>query len=199
MAKEVIEQKMTMDGKQVVSTLDNIKQHAESVNTTLSELLNHLNSIEKGLKNVKSITNNVDKIGHQKNVYEIGNAKNVVTGPNGAISSETGRGKLFKEYEQSLIDLTNAQKQLLEETKKDVEERKNTRKQRADAESQRAANEAARIAKKEDQSTAAYQARMDKLADAKLLNAQNRVGAKDRSWRYQGARMLSSVGGAVGQ
>ena len=143
---EVTKTVMEADVKSLVSGLNSANKVAQNLDGTLVDILTHLTAVEKGMGKVGN-----DQRQYYNNItnYDLNTAKKTVKSSTGLMASDTGREKLFKEYQQAVIDETK-------EITADVSERKKLRKQRADTETQRAANEAARIAKKEDQSTIEY-------------------------------------------
>ena len=179
--------------QKLVSQTNKATNALNNLDTTLVSILNHLSAVEQGMSKVNNVTNNIKKqTNYNDTTYDFGTQQKVVKGKSGFMSSNTGREKLFKDYQQAIIDETK-------EITADVAERKKLRKQRADTESQRARNEAARIAKKEDQSTKAYRDRQDQLAAAKYLNAlANQTGKNLRDPRYQFGRTFEKLGDKFG-
>ena len=165
----------------------------KTLDTTLVSILNHLTAVEQGMANVNNVTNNIKKqTTYDSTTYDFGTQRKVIKGKNGFMASDSGREKLYREYQQAIIDETK-------EMTADVAERKKLRKQRADTETQRAKNEAARIAKKEDKSTRAYRDRQDQLAAAKYLNAlANQTGKNLRDPKYQFGKTFEKMGEKLG-
>jgi len=185
---EVTKTVMEADVKSLVDGLNAANKVAQNLDGTLVDILTHLTAVEKGMGKVGN-----DQRQYHNNItnYDLNTAKKTVKSSTGFMASDTGREKLFREYQQAVIDETK-------EITADISERKRLRKQRADTETQRAANEAARIAKKEDQSTAEFIRTRQMLAEAKLLNAKNgQAGALNRNWKYQTGSMLQGVGDTV--
>lgn len=181
----------------LVNAVKQIDTASKNLDSTLTSVLTHLKDIEKGLKNVNSITNNAKSVTNtintksNTNTFDVGTQAKIVKGSTGFMGSDTGREKAFKDYQQAVIEETR-------EITADIAERKRRRKQRADAETTSANAAKLRATKLEDQTTDRYLDRMDKLAEAKLLNAKNgQVGTNLRSFRLQGARALSSIGNTV--
>lgn len=198
MAKDVSITEFKGDAKNLVSAIDQIKTHTDDLDKSLKAVLTHLNDIEKGLKNVNSITNNAKSITNNisaqnnTNAFNVGTQRKIVKGHNGSfMGSDTGLEKAFKDYQQAVIDETK-------EITKDIAERRRRRKQRADAETTSAEASKLRASKLEDQTSARYLDRMDKLAEAKLLNAKaNQVGAYLKDPRYQTGKAIGAIGGVV--
>lgn len=181
----------------LVNAVKQIDTATKNLDASLVSVLEHLKDIEKGLSNVKSVTNNAKSITNtitaksNTNTFDFGTQKKFVKGPSGFMGSDTGREKAFKDYQQAVIQETK-------EITKDIAERRRLRGQRANAETTSASAKMLRARKLEDQNTAAYQSRADKLAEAKLLNARNnQKGANLRDYGYQGARALSSISNTV--
>jgi len=197
MEKDVNITEFKGDAKNLVNAIDEIKEHSDGLDKTLQAVLTHLNDIEKGLKNVKTNTNNAKLITNNvnaknnTNLFDFGTQQHVVKSSTGFMVSGSGRGKAFQQYQQAVIKET-------EEITKDVAERRKLRKQRADAETKTAGASLLRANKLEDQTSARYLDRMDKLAEAKMLNAKaNQVGAYLKDPRYQAGRAISAIGGVV--
>ena len=183
--------------KQLVDQINKADKAMQNFDKTLTDILSHLTAVENGLKNVNSITNNASKITntvqtrYNRETYDFGKQSKITKSSAGFMSSNTGREKVYKEYQQAVIDETK-------EITADVAERKRLRKQRADAETTTANAAKLRASKLEDQTSARYLERMDKLADARLLNAKNnQAGALYRDPRYQTGKAFSAIGATV--
>lgn len=175
---EDIESTMSFDGSEVAKGMKSIEDSVNNVTKAVDSLIQHFDKLDKKI----SETNKLD----------LGSAKYVTHGSAGTMTSDTGRGHIYKEYQQAIINETNA-------ITEDIEQRKKFRQQRADTEKKRTENEAKRISKIENQNSAAYQDRQNKLAEAKLLNAKaNQIGANLRNPRIQFGNAIRSVGGKLG-
>lgn len=190
MATEVSVTEFKGNATDLIKKIDSIKKHSKDLDDTLTTVLSHLQAIENGFKNVNKITNNISTK-YNQTTFSLGQQKHIAKGSTGFISSDTGKDKLYREYEQALIDETK-------EITADIAERKKLRQQRANAETTKVNAEKERVSKIENQNSFAYQERMSKLAEAKLLNARNnQTGALLRNPRYQTGRALSAVGNTV--
>ena len=181
----------------LVKAVKQIDTATKNLDASLVSVLAHLDAIEKGLKNVNSITNNAKSITNtitaknNTNTFDFGTQKKIVKGSAGFMGSDTGQEKAFKDYQQAVITET-------QEITKDIAERRRRRKQRADAETTAANASALRASKMEDQTSARYLDRMDKLAEARMLNAKNnQAGSYLRNPRYQTGKAFSAIGGVV--
>lgn len=171
--------------------IDQLGKGLSNVNTQLVDILKHFDDL-----NNKSLS----KIKKQVNKYDLSSAPHVAVGKSGTMASSTGREKLFREYEQSMIDQTKAQTELTKEIKRDTAQRRKLRQQNADTEKQR-------VAKMEDKTSPTYLSNKTKIADAELLRSQARMlnaqngmpGALKRNFKYQVAGALTSVGGKLEQ
>ena len=184
--------------KQLVDQINKADKAMQNFDKTLTDILSHLTAVENGLKSVNTVTNNAAKkisnnvqTRYNRETYDFGKQSKIVKSSAGFMSSDTGREKAFRDYQQAVIAETK-------EITADIAERKRLRKQRADAETTTANAAKLRASKLEDQTSARYLARMDKLADARLLNAKNnQAGALYRDPRYQAGKALSAVGNTV--
>ena len=183
--------------KQLVDQINKADKAMKGFDATLTDILSHLTAVENGLKNVNSIANNANKITnsiqtrYNRETYDFGKQSKIVKSSSGFMSSDTGREKAFREYQKAVIKET-------QEITADVAERKRLRQQRANAETTTADAAKLRALKLEDQTSARYLARMDKLADARLLNAKNnQAGALYRDPRYQAGKAFSAVGNTI--
>lgn len=183
--------------KQLVDQINKADKAMQNFDKTLTDILSHLTAVENGLKSVNTVTNNAAKISnnvqarYNRETYDFGKQAKISKSSAGFMSSNTGREKTFREYQQAVINETK-------EITADIAERKRLRKQRADAETTTANAAKTRASKLEDQTSARYLARMDKLADARLLNAKaNQAGALYRDPRYQAGKAFSAVGNTV--
>ena len=173
-----------------LKSIKSLEVGLEGVNNQLVDILKHFDDL-----NNKSFT----KVKKQVNKYDLSSAPHVAIGTSGTMTSQSGRGKLFRDYEQSMIDQTHAQTELTNEIKKDTAERRRRRKQNANT-------EALRVSKLEDKTSQTYLDNKTKLADAELLKQQakmlnaknNQAGALNRNWKYQTGRGLQNLGGVVG-
>ena len=197
MAKDVSITEFKGDAKNLVSAIDQIKTHSDDLDKSLQVVLTHLQDIEKGLKNVKSITNNANSISNNinaknnSNIFDFGTQKHIVKGSAGFMGSDSNKSKAFKDYEQAVIQET-------QEITKDIAERKRLRQQRANAETTAANAASLRATKMEDQTSVRYLDRMDKLAEARMLNAKNNQKNKNlNDPRYQTGKAFSAIGGIV--
>ena len=198
MAKDVNVTEFKGDAKNLVNAIDEIKGHSDDLDKSLQLVLTHLNAIEKGFKNVHSITNKAQTVTndintkYNTNTFNVGKQRKVIKGSNGSfMGSDTGHEKAFRDYQQAVINETK-------EITKDIAERRRRRKQIADAQTETANAASLRASKLEDQTSARYLDRMDKLAEARMLNAKaNQTGAFLKDPRYQTGRALSTLGGVA--
>ena len=186
---EVAESELRLKADQAIKEMNSLTTAAKGFATQLEDVLKHLDAI-----NNKSFS----KVKKQINKYDLGSASNIAIGTAGTMASQSGRGKVFREYEQAMVDQTNAQTELTKEIKRDTAQRRKLRKQNADTEKQR-------VSKMEDKASPTYISNKTKLADADLLKAQARMlnaqnsgaGALNKNWKYQTGRGLQTLGQTV--
>lgn len=149
----------------LIRKIDDIKTHTKELDKSLSTVLAHLQEIENSFQSVnKNTTHN--SFG---DVFNLPKAKHSAKGKNGFMSSDTGTEQVFQDYQAAIVAETKA-------VTADITRRKNLRKKELELQEARIKNEADRLSKKENENSSAYQRRQDKLAEAKLLNAQARAG-----------------------
>ena len=183
---------------------------SKQVDAVISRIESLTSVASKANQTVNNINSQTVKIKAPKTPYS-------VTGTAGSMGSQTGRGKAFKEYEQSLID---AQKALTEETKtrselnkelaNDKRERAKVRGQEAAAKSTFAGGFALAAAKKQNQNSAEYlayqKAQTDALNESKKFRAYREKhpelfasGGMAWNWRYQIGNATRNVGSYASQ
>ena len=200
MAKEVVESELRLKADSVISEMNKVTVATSAFSKQLQDVLNYLDLInKKSLSNInKQINKNSQTVKYNiedqyvDSYYDMGSKKRIAKSSSGALmTSDTGREKIFREYEEAIVAETEA-------IKKDVDERRRRRKQRADAETQSAKNGAVRAAKMEDKTSQTYLDNQSKIAEAKLINAKaNQIGAYLRDPRYQAGRALGVLGTKV--
>jgi len=199
MEVSVVEQELRVKAEQAIKEMNKLTASAQGYAAQLANISNYLDQINK--KSLSNINKQINNVTHSNNIanqnigtnYDFGNHRKAAKSSTGAVMvSDTGREKVFRDYEQAIIDETIA-------IRKDIERRTKLRKQRADAELVRNQNTSAAIAKREDKSSQAYSDRQDMLAQAQLLRARAaQQGALNRNWKYQAGRGLQNLGGIVG-
>ena len=198
MEVSVVEQELRVKAEQAIKEMNKLTASAQGYAAQLANISNYLDQINK--KSLSNINKQINNVTHSNNIanqnigtnYDFGNHRKAAKSSTGAVMvSDTGREKVFRDYEQAIIDETIA-------IRKDIEKRTKTRERRLRAEEARNQNTAAAIAKREDKSSQAYADRQDTLAQAQLLKAKAmQQGALNRNWKYQTGRGLQNLGGIV--
>lgn len=188
--------------KAVESSVGNLTNSFKNVSVQVDTVIQKIESLTSvAAKSKKAINNTRNDFQNStfSNINDFSNSPYVASSATGAsMASRTGRDKAFKDFQQAQIEETKAHTELTNEIKEDTKERKRLRAKRANSESITANAALTRANKLEDQSTVAYKERMDKLAEAKLLNAKaNQAGALLRSPRYQFGRAFEDIGGKL--
>lgn len=199
MEVSVVEQELRVKAEQAIKEMNKLTASAQGYAAQLANISNYLDQINK--KSLSNINKQINNVTHSNNIanqnigtnYDFGNHRKAAKSSSGAVMvSDTGREKVFRDYEQAIIDETIA-------IRKDIEKRTKLRERRVKSEETRNQNTAAAIAKREDKSSQAYADRQDTLAQAQLLKAKAmQQGALNRNWKYQTGRGLQNLGGVVG-
>ena len=188
----------------------------QKVDQTVNQIVEHLTQVENKIlnitKNVSNVTNNVTN--HNKKGTFIDNGLDTIVGAGGtAVSTKGTRSSAFKQAEQ---DYHNYQLQEIELLKQQVETEKeitrlkkelaSTVQQEADTRSKRADASLEKSKYYNSPEHLYYEqglgVKHNLLAGwyaAKSANPDKFLpGAQLRSWKYQTARMMASVGGSLG-
>lgn len=202
----------------LVPDLKAVKKASDDLFASLSQVLGVLQKIEnQSLGNVKNKAKTIN------NNMKMPKSKHSVVGSQGAMFEDgSNKSKIFKDYEQTVLDTQKAakeelvaRKELNKAIKEDTQERKNLRKQYADAVKETAksrtiaANAKLLSARKaEDKSTADYadfrRALTQQMNDNKGMREFRSkhpemfaAGGQNWNWRYQTAKTLNGVGNAA--
>lgn len=164
---------ITADVKDAVTNINKLGSSLSRVDSQLKAILTHFDNLNQM---------SLDKV----------TPKHFVHSSKGSMSSESGREKAFKEYQNTVIEETKA-------IKEDVKERTRLRERNTKAVEDRIKNERERIRKAEDRDSEAFKEERRMRAEAKLLNAKaNQSGRLLRSPRYQAGRAFENIGQKAG-